>query len=117
MIKLTDDKKLNSAMRFCLTELSKGKFNCDVDFPDFRKVKCKIVGVNFTNIIWKPIEVVILEKGLQQEIETLEDVEGFGYDYEAPQVLVKKKIEFKQAFVDVRWISNYIEPIKKTYYD
>ena len=98
---------IHFVMRSCLLAIAEGKVKCEMDYPNFRKVKVEIIGVDLTNIVWKPIHVRILEKGLKQEIETFEDGVGFGYDYEPPQVLVKKNIPFTDAWVDVRWLSNY----------
>ena len=104
----TANSDLGAVMRGCLLAIAEGKVNCEMDYPNFRKVKVEIIGVDLTNIVWKPIHVRILEKGLKQEIETLEDGNGFGgYDYEPPQVMVKKQIPFTDAWVDVRWLSNY----------
>ena len=99
---------IHSVMRSCLLALADGKTKCDMDYPNFRKIKVEIIGIDLTNIVWKPIHVIILEKGLKQEVTELEDGNGFGgYDYEPPQVLVKKNIPFMEAWVDVRWLSNY----------
>ena len=104
----TANSDLGAVMRSCLLAIAEGKVKCEMDYPNFRKVKVEIIGVDLTNIVWKPIHVIILEKGLKQEIETLEDGNGFGgYDYEPPQVMVKKQIPFTDAWVDVRWLSNY----------
>lgn len=96
------------AMRSCLLAIADGKVKCEMDYPNFRKIKVEIIGVNLTNIAWKPIHVRILEKGLKQVVKTFEDSPNFGYDYDPPQVLVKKQISFTDDWVDVRWLSNYV---------
>ena len=107
-----EDKKkveINEAMKSCLSALSNGKSNCEMDYPNFRKIKVEIIGVDLTNISYEPIHVRILEKGLKQETQTVEDDDSCfgGWDYEKPKVLVKKQISFTDAWVDVRWLSNF----------
>lgn len=103
-----DNIDLGDVMRSCLLAIAEGRVNCEMDYPKFRKVKVEIIGVDLTNIVWNPIHVRILEKGLKQEIETMEDGNGFGgYDHEPPKVIVKKQIPFSDAWVNVRWLSNY----------
>jgi len=97
-----------SAIRHCLLALANGKTKCDCDYPNFRKIKVEIIGVDFSNIIWRPIHVRISEKGLKQEVTEFEEGNGFGgYDYESPQILVKKNVPFTEAWVNIHWLSNY----------
>ena len=64
----TANSDLGAVMRSCLLAIAEGKVNCEMEYPNFRKVKVEIIGVDLTNIVWKPIHVRILEKGLKQEI-------------------------------------------------
>jgi len=99
--------ELNNAMRICLLAIADDKTKCDMDYPNFRKVKVEIIGVNLANIYWNPINVRILEKGLKKTISVLEDVDTMGYDYEPKQQMVEKQVAFIDTWVDVRWLSNY----------
>lgn len=101
------DKKnkltLDSIMYNCLLALADGKNICDMDYPNFRKIKVKIIGISFRNINWKPINVKILEKGLTKEVDDFEP-QPFSED---GIIKVKKNISFIEEWVDVRWLSNY----------
>ena len=95
-------------MRSCLKALSEGKNKCDVDYPNFRKIKAEIIQIDFQNIEWKPIKVKFLEKGLLENIETYEEVEIMGYmGNDTPTQLVKKQIPITETWVMLDWLSNY----------
>ena len=98
---------IHGVMRSCLLAIADGKVKCDMNYPNYGKIKVEIIGVNLTNIEWKPINVRILDKGLKKEVERLEEYDGWGNDYEKPTHLVKHKESYTEDWVDVRWLSNY----------
>lgn len=96
-----------SDIQNCLMAVATGKVKCDMDYPNFRKIQVEIIGIDLTNIHFRPIHVRVLEKGLKREIEELEDVPSFGYGDEPQQHLVKKNISYTEDWVSVKWLSNY----------
>ena len=104
------NKQLNETdvMRSLLIALSEGKYKCDVDYPNFRKIKSEIIEIDFQNISWKPVKVRFLEKGLLENIETYEEVEIMGYmGNDTPTQLVKKQVPVTETWVMLDWLSNY----------
>jgi hypothetical protein len=103
----TQQLNIADVMRSCLLAIADGKVKCDMDYPNYGKIKVEIIGVNLTNIEWKPINVKVLDKGLKKEVERLEEYNGWGNDFEKPTHLVKHKESYTEDWVDVRLLSNY----------
>jgi len=74
-------------------------------YTNFRKVKAEIIGVDFRNIIYQPIEVHFLE-GMEREDSELCYDAPFGWmgidDYPGHSIKVKTKYDFD--FVSVNQI-------------
>ena len=88
-----------------LLALVDGKYECDVEYPNFRDIKVKIISIDFTNIEWRPVKVKILEKGITIETTEFEPV-PFSYDRDA-EMAVKKQVPFTEAWVSISWLKNY----------
>ena len=95
---------LAAVMRSFLLAMADGKYKCDVEYPDFRDVKCEVIGIDFTNPTFRPIHIRFLEK-LTQEITEYEPA-PFSYDRDAT-VPVKKTVPITDTWVSVRWLKNY----------
>ena len=100
----TANSDLAAVMRSFLLAMADGKYKCIVEYPDFRDVKCEVIGVDFTNPAFRPIHIRFLEK-LTQEITEYEPT-PFSYDADAT-VPVKKTVPITDTWVSVRWLKNY----------
>jgi hypothetical protein len=100
----TANSDLGAVMRSFLLAMADGKYKCIVEYPNFRDVKCEVIGVDFTNPTFRPIHIRFLEK-LTQEITEYEPA-PFSYDADAT-VPVKKTVLFTDTWVSVRWLKNY----------
>jgi hypothetical protein len=103
-IEETANSDLGAVMRSFLLAMADGKYKCDVEYPGFRDVKCKVIGVDFTNLSFRPIHIHFLEK-LTQEITEYEPA-PFSYDSDAT-IPVKKRVPITDTWVSVRCLKNY----------
>ncbi len=95
------------SMKKCLKNLSEGNSICDLEYPNFRDIEVKIIGLNLQNIYWKAVHVQVMETGLQKEIEVSEQVEGFGFGMEPEYHMVTKQVPVTDEWVNVEWLKNY----------
>lgn len=105
---MTKDFKQYKNMKKCLLAMSKGKIKCDVDYPNFRKIKSEIIAIDLTNIDWKPIKVQFLESGLLETTESYEEIDLFGWNNIEPLMgLVTKQTTVTESWVMLEWLSNF----------
>lgn len=91
----------------CLKNLGEGNNICDVEYPNFRDIEVKIIGLDLTTPQWKPIHVKILESGLQKEVQVSEEVPGWGFDGEPRYEMVTKQVPVTDEWVNIQWLKNY----------
>lgn len=99
----TTNNDLFAAMRSFLLAMADGKYKCIVEYPNFRDVQCEVIGVDFTNLTYRPIHIRFLEK-LRQEIT---EYEPAPFSYDDSTVPVKKSFSITDTWVSVLWLKNY----------
>lgn len=99
-------KEIESKIKDCLFALSHGKRKCTMSYPNFRDIEVEIIGVSFVNVIWKPIHVKILEKGLEKEVQEWEDYPIMGSETMGGHV-VTKKVPLREEWVQVEWLKDF----------
>lgn len=85
-------------LKLILIALSEGQTECTVSIEGFRTVKAKIIALDFTNIVFKPIKVRFLEK-LKIEETFLED-----NTWSEGQHLAKKMVSYTEDWVSYKSI-------------
>jgi len=93
------EEKLNEI----LIALSEGKRIVTVKFPDTKEFKGEVIGLDLTNINWKPIKIKVLDKLTVTETEMVEE-SVFG-DFEPRSTLKEVKRPYKKDWIKLEFIT------------
>ena len=98
-----DEKSIKEIFK----NLSEGKRNIIIKYPDYDKeIRAEINQVDLRNIVWKPIHVKILTKGLSKEEKELVEVSGFGFDETGTELKIVNR-PYEEDWVSLEFIKGF----------
>lgn len=90
--------KIDIAMRELLLAMAEGNKDILVTFPNIGEKKAKVIGIDFSNPYFQPIQIWMVDK-LKQTIDVYED-----NVWSEGQHLVEKVIDYTGGWISLEYI-------------